>query len=161
MDRDDLNKLIRIKETVSELSSLIVKPAANHNTSNGAVEQYKNYYGLVQPILLGQDRYSLEFQAFPNRQEISYGKVTVALMAFRSFLDGVIKQETLGSQTAIEEIKKELFIDESKPFLAYKAISDIVNRTTSSFKMVDNYLESTSLDFFSDINTKLRLKLIF
>lgn len=160
MERDDLNKLIRIRDAVSELSNLAIKLEASDHRIRGATDQYRKYHDLVHPIILRNNKYLLEFQALYDTHTLSFSYITPALVAFKSFLNGVIKQETLGSQTAFEEIKNELFIDENKPFAAYKAVTDIVNRTTSSLKMVDNYLESTSLDFFSGVNTKAQVNIL-
>lgn len=160
MNKEDLSKLIRIRDTIAEVAGLSVRLAANDQRVRGAVGQYRSYYGLVEPIILRHNEYLLEFQALYKIDQVSYGMVTTALVAFRSFLDGVIKQETFTSQTFINEVKNELFIDDNKPFSAYKTISTIVNKTTSSLKMVDNYIEATSLDFFAGVNTKAEINII-
>ena len=43
------------------------------------------------------------------------------------------------------------------PFTAYKTVSDIVSKAVTSLKIVDNYLESTTLEFFFGVNKKVSI----
>jgi len=160
MEKNDLEKLIRIAASAGEIVQMAVKLQVNDNRVRGGMDYYRNSYQVVDPIIGRNTDYLSEFRILPNLQQVSFSNITTSLVAFKAFLDGIIKQETLSSQTAIEGIKNEYFIDENKPFSAYKAVSAITTKATSSLKMVDNYIEATSLDFFSGVNSKAQIDIL-
>ncbi len=158
MDKLHLDKLIRISESITNLHSEIVKASPGQRT--GYSQLYKSYYELITPIILSNLNYQLEFQVIPKPDTVSFNQIIPSLTAFKSFLDGVRKHEILNSRQYADTIKQEFFIDENKPFTAYKAISDITTSSVTSLKIIDNYLEATSLEFFTGVNTKVNLQIL-
>jgi len=160
MDKSDLDKLIRIADPVREFSTLVTNLQIQDSRLTGYPNQYKEYHSLITPIISRYIDYRLEFAAIPRPESVSFGNVVTAFMALKGFLDGIIKQETLGSRVILDQIKEEFFIDDDKPFSAYKAISDITSKAVKSLKIIDNYLESSSLDFFLGINSKVSVQVL-
>lgn len=160
MNKSDLDKLTRIAESVRELAALVSKLQSNDNRVTGFPQQYISYHEVIEPIVLRNIEYQLEFYALPKRENLSFGNVTAGLVSLRGFLDGVVKQETIGSQTFTEQVKEELFIDDNKPLSAYKTISDITSKSVKTLKMIDNYLDVSSIDFFLSVNTKVNINVL-
>lgn len=155
---DSLNKLNRISEVVRNLS------AAAQKEERQNLHSYKTYYisqyELIKPILYYNMDYQLEFQALQKPENLSYTDIKPAMTSLSTFIDSVIKQETLGDRQHEESFVKEYFIDENQPFTAYKQITDIVNVAVKSLKIVDNYVESSTLDFFLAVNTQTNIKVL-
>jgi hypothetical protein len=159
MNKDDLEKVVRIAGVIKDLSLAVAR-----NDSGSRLQGYKkpfaDYRKLLEPIILRYPKYELEFNAIPNEESISYSNMIPSLRIFSSFLDGIVKQETLESKQLFEQFRQEFFLDQNKPFSAHKIISDIMVQAVSSLKLVDNYLESVSLDFFSIVNSKVEVKIL-
>jgi len=161
MEKADLEKLIRIAETVRQMLSTIRR--LNNSTAGSLdsfIEPYKRYYDLVKPIMIDNLNYQLEFYAVPKGEDIVYSRVIGAYTALGGFLDSVIKQETVTSSVQIENFQKEFFIDQNKPFTSHRLISDLAKKSVSDLKIIDNYMEDTSLDFFNNVNTKVNIKIL-
>ncbi len=160
MERADLEKLTRIRNSVNGITVFMVRLNPSDPRVHGFTGDYRSQYELIKPIIGRYLDYQLEFGAIRKPDDISVTRVTGAFVGLQSFLDSVIKQESLSSQTVIEEIKEQLFIDDNKPFSAYKVVTDILNKTTIKLKLIDNYLEASSLHFLSGINTKAELGIL-
>ncbi|MBI4225641.1 hypothetical protein HY612_00845 [Candidatus Roizmanbacteria bacterium] len=160
MNKDDLDKIIRIAEGVRNLCSTALKDKNQGSRLTGFSHSYRKYRDLLTPIFLRYIQYQLEFLAIPKGEEVSFNQIIPSLVMLKSFLDAVIRQEILDSRQELEQFKKEFFIDDNKTFSAYKTISDIVSKAVTDLKLIDNYIESNSLDFFLDINTKVNVKII-
>lgn len=160
LDHKDLEKLRRVAASIRGLASEVVKLKHEDARLNGFPEQYRKYYEVVKPVIGRYLDYSLEFTALPTSQTITWSNVVSGFISFNSFLDEVVKQETLGSREVFENIKEELFIEDNKPFSAYKAVSDVTTKAVKSLKIVDNYMESTSLDFFFGVNSKVEINIL-
>ncbi len=158
MDEEHLKKLIRITGVVRELSAAAVKAGASEAISNR--EKYKTYYDLIIPVIGSNLKYQLEFQAIPKPESTNMHNIGTSFINFRAFLDEVIKGETLESKIQVEEFKKAFFLEANKPFSAYKIISELLTKSVTDLWMVDNYLESTSLDFFNSVNSQVGIKII-
>jgi hypothetical protein len=108
MNKVDLDKLIRIAETVRDLSTQAVKIGPG-NILDAFGKSYKSYYELIKPIFGRYLEYQLEFQSLTKAENISYMQIIPSFIALSSFLDGVIKQEAISNRTAVDQIKKEFF----------------------------------------------------
>ncbi|MDP3733431.1 MAG: hypothetical protein Q8Q91_02705 [Candidatus Daviesbacteria bacterium] len=159
MEKDDLNKLIRIAESVRQMTSSIKSlTERNGTTLSGYKEPYEVYREQVNHIVLRNIQYQLEFRAVPSI--IHWATVLPVYTALESFLDGVIKQETITSQVNLDQLEKEFFIDQNKPFTAYLVVSNLMKQAVSELKIIDAYLDANSLEFLNGINTKVNIKII-
>lgn len=160
MEKNDLGKLVRIAEAVRSLTVEILRMKTDDYRLSGFPDQYAKYYQLVEPIISRYPDYQLEFSVLPKRQELSHRNTATSFISFRSFLDGVIKQETLGTDSLLDQVENEIFIDSSKPFSAYKVIADITSTASVNLKIVDNFIDLASLEFFLHLNTKIKVEIL-
>lgn len=158
MDIQHLNKLIRIADTIRSLKSEIQKEERPHLASYK--DYYKRQYELVYPILFDDINYQLEFQALKKPENISYTEIKPAFVSLSTLIDSVIKQETLDDRQRSAVFANEYFIEDAKPFSAYKQITSIINQAVTTLKIVDNYVDATSLDFFLAVNTQTKIQIL-
>ena len=159
MERDDLNKLIRIAESVRRMTtSAKAVNQQNYSTLSGFIDPFNKYREQVSHIVLRNTEYQLEFAAVPTGK--IWNDVIPGYTALEGFLDSVVKQETISSDTNLEQLQKEFFIDQNQPFLAHLIVSNLLKQAVRELKIIDSYLESSSLGFFNDVNTKVSIKII-
>lgn len=158
MESKDLSKIRRISETVRSLSAEAQKERREH------LHSYKRYYidqyNLVYPILYYDMKYQLEFQALRKPNTVSYTEIKPALVSLSTLIDSIIKEETLDNQQQKEIFQKEYFIEEGKPLSAYQQVTSVINQVVKTLKIVDNFMETSSLDFFLAVNTQAEIKVI-
>lgn len=158
MNEKDLSRLQRISESVKALSSRAQKEERGH--LHAYKDFYETQYELVRPILSDNADFKLEFRALKEPGQISFTEIVPALINFSTFIDSVVKEETLGNRKESELFEKEYFIDENKPFTAYNQVTSILRQSVTTLKIVDNFLESSSLEFFLPVNTQTNVQII-
>jgi hypothetical protein len=158
IDPDRLKKLSRIAENIRALSALTQKE--DRSSLHAYKKDYDSQYKLLIPILNTNSDYELEFQSLRKPENVSYTEIKPAFTNMSVLVDSVCKQEILGDRIQSEMFKNEYFIDENRPFTSYNKITDIVDKSVSSLKIVDNYAESKTLDFFQSVNTQVEIKIV-
>lgn len=155
MDPKDLARINRISSQVKEV----------HGQMNGDevyvygfyCEQYRLYYLFVRALIEKYKNNYPDFYTVPT-PGFAHAKIKLAFTALRSFLDSLIRQETLESGSLVDTIKEEFYIDEMKPFSAYTTIKSIIEKAVGNLKIIDNYIESNSLQFLFGVNNGVEIK---
>ena len=157
MKKEDLEKLQRIALSVREMQHGLLKIGIGKHAP--FVKLYSSYYDLVKPVVLrySSTQYYLEFGAVVKPSDVSPYSVLPASISLKSFLDSIINDQLLSKE---KSISSEFFIDGNKPFTANKIISDVIVRANVVLKVIDNYMDQSTLNYFYQINSRVEIQIL-
>lgn len=158
MDQTEINDFRKLITKTRSAITEIEKTSKNTYTLGNFREIITNIYNQTAEFVSRHPEFQADFKDvspdIPHKNPISFES---GLKIIRIFLDGV-ENSIIDSQGT--ELPNEFVILQGKAFTASKIIQSILGRSTSSIKIVDNYMSGDSVQVIENANRERDIYII-